>query len=471
MAWMTEVPDYQAWMNVITSIPTYSTMGTSPAIASSPLITPRPLSKQYKMKRKTQWVSLLLLWNWPMNNSPLRPQQPTCPHLLPSQPPMFFPHATINVLHIELIKKLYLQIMSSPRLHDCPSQHPRVFQPRPTGWKPKRAAKRDRFQKRMHHYRDTNQTMHIGPPRTSRTSQQAFCTPWRPLAPTSNRSRISHSEPPQNSSCDHLGFAYLLPIILGASLLQSLGWLLDMVSKGQPSLMFLQHQVVARWVAWDQSFLSQAFMALPAVVSWILAAYLIGSLFRSLEQFSPSDAPDLHRLVSSSDTLDPSFPQHHRAPTRPPHFSATSAFTTPPRRFPRFLREVPHPLRSPRPSSSPIFFSPAHGGATIAAFIPATLSASLRTTPPPYRRPPRLPFPIVSFSGCPFLLLKSHLASFFGWLSRQVGLMGGGGPPLPPPSLHLLPLDVPTPLRVRGPPLINVFVATLSTLATVTILR
>ena len=38
------------------------------------------------------------------------------------------------------------------KAHDCPSQHPRVFKPRPTGWKPKRAAKRDRFQKRMRHY-------------------------------------------------------------------------------------------------------------------------------------------------------------------------------------------------------------------------------------------------------------------------------------------------------------------------------
>ena len=39
---MTEVPDYQAWANVINSVPTYATMGTSPAIVSSPLINPRP---------------------------------------------------------------------------------------------------------------------------------------------------------------------------------------------------------------------------------------------------------------------------------------------------------------------------------------------------------------------------------------------------------------------------------------------
>ena len=234
---------------------------------------------------------------------------------------------------------------------------------------------------------------------------------WRPSAPTS--SRISHSEPSRNSFCGHLGLTYLLPIILGVSLLQPFCVLLAIVSRGQPSSMFLQHQAVACWVAWDQSSLSQAFLALPAVASWILAAYLVGSLFRSFEQFSPSDAPDPHSLVSSYDTLDPSFPQRHRAPTPPPHFSATSAFTKPPRRF----HQTP---------STPSRFSPAHGGATRCGFHPR-YPLRLRTTPPPYRRPPRLPSPIVSFSGCPFLLLKSHIASFFGWLLCQVGLMGGGG--------------------------------------------
>ena len=127
-------------------------------------------------------------------------------------------------------------------------------------------------------------------------------------------------------------------------------------------------------------------MALPAMASWILAAYLVGSLFRSFEQFSPSDAPNPHPLVSSSDTLDPSFPQHHRTPTQPPHFSATSAFTKPPCHFHRFLREVPHPFRSPHPSSSPIFFSPTHGGATCCGFHPH-YPLHLRTTPLPDRIP------------------------------------------------------------------------------------
>ena len=299
-----------------------------------------------------------------------------------------------------------------PKAHARVSQHPCVFKPRPTEWKPKQAAKRERFQMRMHHYRDTHRTTHIGQPRTKRdrfvkkcmghfhdthrTSPRVFRTPWRPSAPTPRR--ISHSEPSQNSFCGHLGLTYLLPIILGVSLLQPFCWLLAIVSQGQPSSTFLPHQAVARWVAWDQSSLSQAFLALPAVASWILAAYLVGSLFCSFDQLSPSD-----------DTVDLSFNQHHRAPTCPP--PATSAFTTPPHRF----HQTP-----PTPSR----FSPAHGGATRCGFHPR-YPLRLRTTPPPYRRPPRLPSPIVSFSGCPFLLLKPHIASFFGWLLRPVGPMAG----------------------------------------------
>ena len=343
-------------------------MGTSPAIASSPLIDPRRLVETVQDEEENTVGELLAAAE--LANEPLT--APSATTNLPTSPSITTAHVLSTRHHQRPSHRAYQEALSAnnelPKAHDRPSQHPRVFQPRPTGWKPKRTAKRDRFQKRMHHYRDTNHTTHIGQPRTSRTSQQVFHTPWRPSAPTSDRRHISHPEPPPTSFCGYLGFAYLLPIILGASLLQSLGWLLDMVSQGQPSLMFLQHQEVARWVAWDQSYLSQAFMALPAVASWILAAYLGGSLFHSFEQFSPSDAPDPHPLVSSSDTLDPSFRQHHQAPTRPPHFLATSAFTTPPRHFPRSLRKVPHPLRSPHPSSSPIFFSPARGGATRSGF-------------------------------------------------------------------------------------------------------
>ena len=57
-----------------------------------------------------------MLRNWPMKHSPLRPQQPTYPYLLPSQPPMFFPNITTNVLRTELVKKLYLRIMSASKL-------------------------------------------------------------------------------------------------------------------------------------------------------------------------------------------------------------------------------------------------------------------------------------------------------------------------------------------------------------------
>ena len=47
-AWMTEVPDYQAWTNVINS-----PMGTSPAVVSSPLIYPRPLVKTVEDEEET----------------------------------------------------------------------------------------------------------------------------------------------------------------------------------------------------------------------------------------------------------------------------------------------------------------------------------------------------------------------------------------------------------------------------------
>ena len=51
-AWMTEVPDYQAWENVINSVSMYSTMGTSPAIVSSPLINPHPLVETMEDKEE-----------------------------------------------------------------------------------------------------------------------------------------------------------------------------------------------------------------------------------------------------------------------------------------------------------------------------------------------------------------------------------------------------------------------------------
>ena len=449
-AWMTEVPDYQAWTNVIHSVPTYSTMGTPPAIASSMLIHPRPLVETVEDEEEDTVGELIAAAE--LDNATL--PAPSAATNLPTSPSITTAHVPSQRHRHRPSPRTGQKALSAnnelPKAHARASQHPRVFKPRPTGWKPKRAAKRERFQKRMRHYRDTHRTTHISQHRdTHHTSPLVLRTPWRPSAPTS--SRISHSEPSQNSFCGHLGLTYLLLIILGVSLLQPFCWLLAMVSRGQPSSMFLQHQAVARWVAWDQSYLSQAFLALPAVASWLLAAYLVGSLFRSFEQFSASDASDPPPMVSSFDTLAPSFPQHHGAPTRPPQFSATSVFHQPPRRF-----------------------SPAHGGATRCGFHPR-YPLRLRTTPPPYRRPPRLPSPIVSFSGCPFLPPQVPSRLFLRLVvtsSRsQGGGGGGGGAPPPPPSLHLLPLDVPTSPRVRGPPLSNVSVATLSPLATVVILR
>ena len=405
-AWMTEIPDHQAWANVIHSVPTYSTMGTPQAVASSTLIHPRPLVKTVEDEEDDTVGELIAAAE--LDNATL--PAPSAATNLPTSHSIRTAHVPSQRHHHRPSPRACQKALSAnnelQKAHARASQHPRVFKPRPTGWKPKRAAKRERFQKRMRHYRDTHRTTHISQPRTKRdgfpkctrhyrdihhTSPRVFRTPWRPSAPTS--SRISHSEPSQNSFCGHLGLTYLLPLIWVTRILQPFCWSLAMVSRGQPSSMFLQHQAVARW--------AQAFLALPAVASWLLAAYLVGNLFRFFEQFSPSDASDPHPMVSSFDPLDPSFPQHHRAPTRPPQFLATSVFHKPPRRF-----------------------SPAHGGATSCGFHPR-YPLRLRTTPPPYRCPPRLPSPIVSSFGCPFLLLKSHLASFFGWLSCQVGFMWG----------------------------------------------
>ena len=332
-------------------------MGTSPAVASSPLIDPRPLVETVEDEEENtvgELIAAAELANETLTapsettNSPTSPSLTTA-HVLPQRHQQRPSHRACQ--------EALSHIFGLPKVHARPSRHPRVFQPRPTGWKPKRAAKRDHFQKRTHHYRDTHRTKHVSQPRTS---PQVLHTPWRPSAPTS--SRISHSEPPQKSFRGHLGLTYLLPIILGASLLRSLGWLLDMVSRGQPSLMFLQPQEVARWIV--------IFRALPAVASWILAAYLVGSLFRSFEQFSSSDAPDPHPLVSSADTLDPSSPNTIEPLLdllifRPP-LLATSLHATSidlPAEFPTRSGPLIHHHHPP-------FFSPAHGGATRYDFHP-----------------------------------------------------------------------------------------------------
>ena len=273
---MSEVPDYQAWANVINSVPTYSTMGTSPAVVSSPLINLRPLVETMEDQEENTVGGLAAAAE--LVNETLTASSATTN--LPTSPSITTTHALSQHHHQRPSRRACQQALSAnnelPKAHARVSQHPRVFKPRSSEWKPKRAAKRERFQKRMRHYRDTHRTTHIGQPRTKRdrflkcmrhfrdtqrTSPRVFCTPWRPSAPTSRR--ISHSEPSQNPFCGHLGLTYVLPIILGVSILQPFCWLLTIVSRGQPSLMFLQHQAVARWVAWDQTSLSQAFLALP----------------------------------------------------------------------------------------------------------------------------------------------------------------------------------------------------------------
>ena len=190
-AWMTEVPDYQAWTNVINSVPTYSTMGTSPAVASSPLFYPRPLVETVEDEEENTVGELTAAAE--LANETLT--APSATTNLPTSPSVTTAHVLSQRHQQRPSHRAYQEALSAnkelPKAHDHPSQHPRVFKPRPTGWKPKRAAKRDRFHKRMRHYRDTHRTTHIGQPRTSRTSQQVFRTPWRPSAPTSSRSRIT----------------------------------------------------------------------------------------------------------------------------------------------------------------------------------------------------------------------------------------------------------------------------------------
>ena len=264
---MTEVPDYQAWANVINSVPMYSTMGTSPAIVSSPLINPRPLVETMEDEEENT-VGELAAAAELVNEMLTAPSATTN---LPTSPSIATAHALSQHHHQRPSHRACQHALSAnnelPKAHARASQQPRVFKPRPTTWKPKRAAKRERFQKRMHpptarrtldnHVQDATAFRRACD--THCTSPRVFHTPWRPSAPTSRR--ISHSEPSQNSFCGHLGLTYLLPIILGVSLLQPFCWLLTIVSQGQPSSMFLQHQAVARWVAWDQSSLSQAFLA------------------------------------------------------------------------------------------------------------------------------------------------------------------------------------------------------------------
>ena len=155
-AWMTEVPDHQAWTNIINSVPMYSTMGTSPAVASSPLIDPRPLVETVEDKEENTVGELIAAAE--LTNETLT--APSATTNLPTSPSITTAHVLSQRRHQRPSHRARQEALSAnnelPKAHARPSRHPRVFQPRPTGWKPKRAAKRYCFQKRMHHYRDTN---------------------------------------------------------------------------------------------------------------------------------------------------------------------------------------------------------------------------------------------------------------------------------------------------------------------------
>ena len=253
---MTEVPDYQAWTNVINSVPTYSTMGTSPAIASSPLINPRPLVETVEDEEENTVGELAAAAE--LVDATLT--APSATTNLPTSPSIATAHALSQRHHQRPSHRACREALSAN------NELPRrmiVLLNAPA------CSNRDPL--------DGNLS---GPPRAT-TSRSACVTTVTPTARRTLANHVLHVLPSRCSA--HLGvlrhlpsataasptrnllkiIAYLLPIILGASLLQSLGWLLDMVSRGQPSLMFLQHQEVACWVAWDQSYLSQAFLGLP----------------------------------------------------------------------------------------------------------------------------------------------------------------------------------------------------------------
>ena len=101
------------------------------------------------MKKKTQWVSLLRLQN--CSNETLTASSATTN--LPTSPSIATAHALSQRHHQHPSHRACQQALSAnielPKAHARASQHPRVFKPRPTEWKPKRAAKRERFQKRI----------------------------------------------------------------------------------------------------------------------------------------------------------------------------------------------------------------------------------------------------------------------------------------------------------------------------------
>ena len=139
---MTEVPDYQAWANVINSVPMYSTMGTSPTIVSSPLITPRPLVETMEDEEENT-VGELPAAAELVNETLTAPSATTN---LPTSPSIATAHAFSQHHHQLPSHRACQHALSAnnelPKAHARASPQPRVFKPRPTAWKPKRAAKR-----------------------------------------------------------------------------------------------------------------------------------------------------------------------------------------------------------------------------------------------------------------------------------------------------------------------------------------
>ena len=187
-AWMTEVPDYQAWTNVINSVPTYSNMGTSPAIASSPLINPRPLVETVEDEEENTVGELTAAAE--LANETLT--APSTTTNLPTSPSITTAHVLSKRHHqrpshracqdaLSTNNELKIVLLNSPACSNRDPLDGTLSGP------PSATAFRSACV--------THRSTHIGPS-TSRTSPQVFRTPWRPSAPTSTR--ISHSEPPQN---------------------------------------------------------------------------------------------------------------------------------------------------------------------------------------------------------------------------------------------------------------------------------
>ena len=175
-AWMTEVPDYQAWTNVLNSVPMYSTMRTSPAVASSPLIDPRPLVETVQDDEENTVGELIAAAELANEALPA----PSATTNLPTSPSIATAHTLSQRHHqcsshracreaLSANNEFMIVLLNTPACSNLDSLDGNLS-----------TAKRYRFQKCMRHYRDTNRTTHIGQPHTSRTSQQVFRTPWRP---------------------------------------------------------------------------------------------------------------------------------------------------------------------------------------------------------------------------------------------------------------------------------------------------